>query len=160
MQEVPVMGKLFVGYALVAVVVFAVASPDVSAKEPAYYEVVDQSEFATAVYAAILNVVRSSVDPAHALWTLQDKELVDPAWDGRGQVTVGEAVKVFDRMGIQLSLDADDETLLTSAMLENVLRTHRGDFRRNKQHWDIVTKFSRGLTLGSYRERVVSGSGF
>ncbi len=154
------MRKLFVGYALVVAVVFVVASSEVSAKEPAYYEIVDQSEFATGVYAAIINQVRSSVDPVHALWALQNEELVDSSWDGQGQVTVGEAVTVFDRMGIQLALDVDEEALLTSAMFENVLRTHRGDIRRNKQHWDIVTKFSRGLTLGEYRERVISGSGF
>ncbi len=149
------------GVVCVLLVVAVVMAPsDISAKEPAYYEVVDQTEFSTAVYAAILNVVRTSVDPAHALWALQKEEIVDSAWDGRGVVTVGEAVAVFDRLGIQLSLDLDNEDPLTSAAFERVLRAHRGDIRRNKQHWDIVTKFSRGLTLGEYRERVISGSGF
>ena len=155
------MRKVHLGCAFVVfVVIFAVASSEVSAKEPAYYEIVDQSEFATGVYAAILNVVRSSVDPAHAMWALQKEEIIDPAWDGQGNVTTGEAVRVFDRMGIQLSLDVDDDTLLSTAVFEAVLRAHRGEIRRNRQHWDVVVKFSRGLTLGEYRERVVSGSGF
>jgi len=154
------MHKLYLGRVLVVFVLLAMASSGVTAIEPEYYETVDQTEFATAVYAAILNVVRSSVDPAHALWALQKEGLFEPSWTGEGTVTTGEAVQVFDRMGIQLSLDIDDETPLTSAVMERILRAHRGEIRRDKQHWDIVTKFSRGLTLGEYRERIISGSGF
>ena len=149
------------GRALVVLLMaLAMATTGAEALQPEYYDIVDQSEFATGVYAAIVNVVRSSVDPQHALFVLQKEGLVDSAWDGSGDVTTGEAVTVFDRMGIQLALDVDDETPLTSAVFERILRDHRGEIRRNKQHWDVVTKFSRGLTLGEYRERVISGSGF
>ena len=88
------MHRLDLSHALVVMaVVVALALPTAaSAQQPEYYQAVNQTQFATAVYAAILDVSLVTVDPAQALWALQKEGLLDSAWGGDDIVEIGEAV--------------------------------------------------------------------
>ncbi len=127
------------------------------AEEADYLRPVTQAEFAVGVVQAILGQVRNGVDPMEALGVLQERQLVPAEWDGEGNVTMGEAAATFHLLGYQLHVE-DSEALLTSGLFEEILRYHIGEFKRTKEHWDIVHHFSMGLELGQYRERILGPS--
>ncbi|MCD4750689.1 MAG: hypothetical protein K8R59_15060 [Thermoanaerobaculales bacterium] len=130
-----------------------------SAQVNDYDRPISKTEFVTGVYGAIMGQVRSTVDPVEALGALQERGMIPTVWDGEETITMGEAEQVFNQMGIQLYVP-DPDVLLNSGNFEQILRTHEGEIKKMKQHWDIVHHFTMGLELGEYRERIISGSGF
>lgn len=132
---------------------------DSTTGETEYDRPVTQTEFATGVVAAILNQPRVQVDDAEAMLVLKDRGLVPAAWTGSAFVMMSEAEETFHYLGVQLYVE-DGEELLSSGVFEQILRRHLGEIKRTKHHWDIVHHFSLGLTIGEYRQRVISPSGF
>jgi len=124
-----------------------------------YNQPVSQLEFAVGLHAAILGQARSTLNPADSLQVLKDGGIVPGNWDGKANVTTGQAQKVFDQLGIQIYVK-DPAVLLSRGDFELILRQQLGQFQVAREHWRIQHGFSTELTLGQYRERVISGSGF
>ena len=149
--------RRFLPVALMLVFGFLIFPGIGSAQETDYLRPVTQAEFALGIVQSILGQVREGVDPSEALSVLQNRQLIPGTWDGEGNVTMGEASATFHRLGYQLHVE-DSEALLTSGVFEEILRYHIGEFKRTKEHWDIVHHFSMGLELGQYRERILGPS--
>ena len=140
-------------------VLAAASSSSAQPSEEDYFRAITKTEFVTGIYAALIGQVRTMVDPAEALVALQDRGLIPEEWNGEETITLGEADEVFNHMGIQV-FHEDPDLLLTSSLFEQILRTHEGEIKRMKHHWDIIHGFSMGLELGEYRGRILSAADF
>jgi len=124
-----------------------------------YDQPVTQLDFATGVYGAIMGMSRATLDPSDCLQMLKDRGVVPPNWNGTPNVTMGEASEIFSQLGIQIHVK-DPTLLISRGDFESILRKERGNFQLVKEHWRVLHGFSTELTLGQYRERVISGSHF
>lgn len=124
-----------------------------------YDRPVSQSEFALGVHAAIIGQSRSTLKATESLQILKDRGVIPGNWQGSKNVTMGQAQEIFSQLGIQIYVK-DPELLLSLGQFEQILREQRGKFQLTRQHWRIIHGFSTDLTLGQYRERIISGSGF
>jgi len=130
-----------------------------SAADDNYDQLVTQEAFAVGLHGALLGQARSTLKPAESLQVLKDRGIIPGSWDGSGNVTMGETQEVFSRLGVQISV-GDPEALLSIGVFERLLHKALGTFQLDRQHWRVQHGFSTDLTLGQYRQRVISGSGF
>ncbi len=144
---------------VIVLAVVLLLSGGLALAENDYDQPVSQLDFAVGTYGAIMGQSRSTLNPADSLQILKDRGVVPPNWDGKANVTMGEAQEIFGQLGIQIFVK-DPELLISRGEFESILRKELGQFQLTRQHWRITHGFSTELTLGQYRERIISGSGF